>query len=38
LQGFLEGKLAELDAVAPEDDVAVEEDKPKVQDFANSNE
>ena len=38
LQSFLEDKLAKLDVVAAEDDVAVEEDKPKEQDFADSNE
>ena len=38
LQSFLEDKLAKLDVVAAEDDVAVEEDKPKKQDFADSNE
>ena len=38
LQSFLEDKLAKLDVVAVEDDVAVEEDKPKKQDFADSNE
>ena len=37
LQSFLEDKLAKLDIVAAEDD-AVEEDKPKEQDFADSNE
>jgi hypothetical protein len=34
LQGFLENKLAVLDVVAEEDDVTVEEDKPKEKDFA----
>ena len=34
LQRFLEDKLAALDVVIEEDDIAVEEDKPKVQDFA----
>ena len=38
LQGFLEDKLAELDVVASEDDVRVEEEEPKVQDFADRNE
>ena len=38
LQGFLEDKLAALDVVTEEDNVAVEEDKPKVQDFAICNE
>ena len=38
LQGFLEDKLAALDVVMEEDDVTVEEDKPKVQDFAVCNE
>jgi hypothetical protein len=40
LQSLLESKMAELDVVAAEDDheVTVEEDKPKVQDFADSNE
>jgi hypothetical protein len=38
LQGFMENKLAELDVVAAEDDVTVEEEKPKKQDFAKSNE
>jgi hypothetical protein len=34
LQGFLEDKLAALDVVAEEDDVTVEEDKPKEKDFS----
>jgi hypothetical protein len=34
----LENKLAELDVVMKENNVTVEENKPKVQDFANSNE
>ena len=34
LQGFLEDKLAALDVVMEEDDVTVEEDKLKMQDFA----
>ena len=38
LQSFLEDRLAELDVVAAEDDATVEEDRPKVQDFADSNE
>ena len=38
LQSFLEGKLAELDVVAEEDNATVEEEKPKVQDFADRNE
>ena len=38
LQGFLEDNLAALDVVIEEDDVTVEEDKPKVQDFAVCNE
>ena len=38
LQSFLEDKLAALDVVVVEDDVTVEEDKPKTQDFADSNE
>jgi hypothetical protein len=38
LQGFLEDKLAALDVVAEEDDVTVEEDKPKEKDFAVCNE
>ena len=38
LQGFLEDKLAALDVVMEEDDITVEEDKPKVQDFAICNE
>jgi Zinc knuckle len=38
LQGFLEDKLAALDVVAEEDDITVEEDKPKEKDFAIRNE
>jgi hypothetical protein len=38
LQSFLENKLAELDMVVPEDNAAMKEERPKVQDFANSNE
>ena len=38
LQGFLEDKLAALDVVMEEDDITVEEDKLKVQDFAICNE
>jgi hypothetical protein len=34
----LEDKLAALDVVAEEDDVTVEEDKPKKKDFAIRNE
>ena len=34
LQGFLEDKLAALDVVMEKNDVTVEEDKLKVQDFA----
>ena len=37
LQSFLEDRLAELDVVPAEDDATVEDDKPKVQDFADSN-
>jgi hypothetical protein len=38
LQGFLENKLAVLDDVAEEDDITVEEYKPKEKDFAVCNE
>ena len=38
LQSFLEDRLAALDVIPAEDDATVEEDKPKVQDFADSNE
>jgi hypothetical protein len=34
LQGFLEDKLSVLDVVAEEDDITVEEDKPKEKDSA----
>jgi Zinc knuckle len=38
LQGFPEDKLAALNVVAEEDDVTVEEDKPKEKDFLIHNE
>jgi hypothetical protein len=38
LQGFLEDKLAALDVMAEEDDITVEEDKPKEKNFAICNE
>ena len=38
LQSLLEDELAALDVVTEEDDVTVEEDKLKVQDFAICNE